>query len=256
MAFMWAFLPLKDFVQAKQRLAGSLTVSERRGLFHAMVEDVLTVMARYSGFKRVVLLSDDPAAQLLAEHYGVDCWSERAFGVEGLNAVVTAALAKMLEIEGRDCCSAMIVHGDLPLLSQAELDELFVRHRQLTVKQNNGVSIATDSHQCGSNIVVCHPAQAPTLAYGPTSCADHYRDSERLGLPVQVLKLPGIAQDIDTREDLLALIAMALPGSAKFTLKFLQEAGIDQRLQHMSSVANTEANIPNKKSAGTERKVL
>ena len=37
---MWAVLPLKDFVSAKQRLSGVLSATARRRLFHAMVEDV------------------------------------------------------------------------------------------------------------------------------------------------------------------------------------------------------------------------
>ena len=119
---MWALLPLKDFVQAKQRLTGCLTVSERRGLFHAMVEDVLTVLAAHSGFERIVVVSDDPAAQLLAEHYRIDCWSERDLGLSGLNGVVSAALNKMAVLTANEShpVAAMVVHGDLPLLGEQE----------------------------------------------------------------------------------------------------------------------------------------
>lgn len=263
---MWALLPLKDFVQAKQRLSGSLTVSERRGLFHAMVEDVLTVMAAYPQFERVVLVSDDPAAQLLAEHFGVDCWAERSFAVQGLNAVVTAALAKIQALTAPSQTEVMVVHGDLPLLSAAELDIVIRRHSELLGSAPSGLSIVTDRHLRGSNILVCDPARPPVLAYGKDSCALHLAEAQRLGIPAQVLDLPGIGQDIDTRADLLHLLALAEEPSASNiietltlagnTLAFLRDTGIAQRLRTMRSEANAEALIAHTESAMSEWNTL
>ena len=263
---MWALLPLKDFVQAKQRLSGSLTVSEHRGLFHAMVEDVLTVMAAYPGFERVVLVSDDPAAQLLAEHFGVECWSERSFAVQGLNAVVTAALANIQSLSLTEQTAVMVVHGDLPLLSASELDNVIRQHKQLLDGGASGLSIVTDRHQTGSNILVCDPARPPRLAYGQDSCALHLQEAKNLGMPGQVLYLPGIAQDIDTRADLLRLLALAdgpvtthtlqAPPLAEKTLRFLRDTGIAQRLRTMRSEANAEALIAHTESAMSEWNTL
>ncbi|WP_373080644.1 2-phospho-L-lactate guanylyltransferase [Zhongshania sp.] len=263
---MWALLPLKDFVQAKQRLSGSLTVSERRGLFHAMVEDVLTVMAAYPGFERVVLVSDDPAAQLLAEHYGVDCWSERSFAVQGLNAVVTAAVAKIHSLTTPAPTAVMVVHGDLPLLSASELDIVIKQHSELLGATQTGLSIVTDRHQRGSNILVCDPAQPLQLAYGQDSCAQHLAEARRIGIPAQVLHLPNIAEDIDTRADLLRLLALPeapmvantpeTPVLAAKTLTFLREAGIAQRLITMRSEANAEALRVHAESAVAEWNTL
>lgn len=253
---MWALLPLKDFVQAKQRLSGSLTVSERRGLFHAMVEDVLTVMAVHPGFTRIVLVSDDPAAQLLAEHYRVECWSERSFAVKGLNAVVTAALAKLQSIAGATQNTAMVVHGDLPLLCAQELDSVIAQHRALLSAGNSGVSIVTDRHERGSNILVCDPARPLNLAYGPDSCTLHSEEARRIGIPSQVLHLPGIAQDIDTRTDLLRLLALPASAAAANTLTFLRETGIAARLQTMGVEANAEALIAHTESAMSEWNTL
>jgi 2-phospho-L-lactate guanylyltransferase (CobY/MobA/RfbA family) len=48
---MWAVLPAKDFVDAKQRLAPVLTAAQRNALFRAMLEDVLTMLTavRHAG---------------------------------------------------------------------------------------------------------------------------------------------------------------------------------------------------------------
>ena len=65
---MWAVLPLKDFVSAKQRLSGVLSATERRRLFHAMVEDVLSVLIQAPSIVGIVIVSDDPTAALMARH--------------------------------------------------------------------------------------------------------------------------------------------------------------------------------------------
>ncbi|CAA0079678.1 2-phospho-L-lactate guanylyltransferase [Zhongshania aliphaticivorans] len=237
---MWALLPLKDFVQAKQRLAGSLTVSERRGLFHAMVEDVLTILVAHPGLTRIVVVSDDPAAQLLAEHYEVDCWSERDLNARGLNDVVTAALHRVADLTKDNLTNntaAMVVHGDLPLLSGQELTSLIGRHAELMLEHPSAVSIATDRHGQGSNILVCDPANIPRFAYGSESRIAHYNAAMAMGLPAQVINLPGIAQDIDIREDLQRLLATPVNSSAKHTLLYLQQAGVAQRLQQLDGNA-------------------
>jgi 2-phospho-L-lactate guanylyltransferase len=243
---MWALLPLKDFVQAKQRLSGTLTVSERRGLFHAMVEDVLTVLAAHPSFERIVVVSDDPAAHLLAEHFGIDCWSERDLAASGLNAVVAAALQKMagLTHARSQLVSAMVIHGDLPLLGAQELDILIDKHRDLMNDHPSAVTIATDRHGRGSNILVCNPVEPPSLAYGPGSCEAHYAAASAMALPAQILALQGISQDIDIREDLQHLLSMAPPSAAERTLTYLYQAGIAQRLQHLESgPANTSTPV-------------
>ena len=43
---IWAVVPVKEFANAKQRLAGALTPDQRRGLCAAMLEDVLNRIAR------------------------------------------------------------------------------------------------------------------------------------------------------------------------------------------------------------------
>ena len=54
---MWSVLPLKDFVSAKQRLSGVLSAAERHRLFHAMVEDVLSVLTQAPSIDGTVIVS-------------------------------------------------------------------------------------------------------------------------------------------------------------------------------------------------------
>ena len=66
---MWGVLPVKNFENAKTRLAPALTPEERRTLFPLMVEDVLAAMAA-SDLDGVLVLTNEPAAGALAKQYG------------------------------------------------------------------------------------------------------------------------------------------------------------------------------------------
>ena len=66
---MWTLLPLKRFSAAKQRLAGVLSPSERRGLVLAMASDVLdtlTALSRAARLDGIALVSAEPEAEELA----------------------------------------------------------------------------------------------------------------------------------------------------------------------------------------------
>ena len=73
----WAILPLKDLVQAKSRLSGVLAAHERRALVQAMVEDVFTALALAQCLEGVLVVSDAPSAEMLAQKYSVECVDER-----------------------------------------------------------------------------------------------------------------------------------------------------------------------------------
>ncbi len=232
---MWALLPLKDFVQAKQRLSGVLSATERRSLFHAMVQDVLEVLSREPALQRLVLVSDDPTASLLAEHYRADCWREAEVGGRGLNGVVRAAVQRM----AGDTDTVMIVHGDLPLLNAAELRELIAQHRCEPAPRK--VTLATDRRGEGSNVLLCSPPAVIDFAYGPDSNRRHRELAAAAGAQFNECRLPGIGRDIDVSDDLQDLLDPRWQGRAVYTLRYLRDSGLDARLRAMAAgTANTD----------------
>ena len=225
---MWAILPLKDFVSAKQRLSGLLSPSERRGLFQAMVEDVLATLCGHPQLDGVLLVSDDPAAKLLAQHYGAEFLPETELEAKGLNAVVTATVRRLAE-RGND--EVLVVHGDLPLLTREEISTLIATHRRAG---RPAVTIATDRHRKGSNCVVATPASALEFCYGADSLAAHSAQSETLGAQLTVLELTGAGCDIDRPADLLVCLQQS-EGGAGHTREYLRQSGIDRRLALMTA---------------------
>ena len=177
---VWAVLPLKNFVDAKQRLSRILDGEERYKLFQMMVEDVLDVLIDHPGIEQIVIVSDDPGAAMLAERYGALCWSEKRLldeakvilsaidpGRSVLSVVVDAAAAKLAS---QSIDSMMVVHGDLPLLSSAELDRLLALHAKVN---GSAVTIAHDVDKDGSNCVVVSPPNIISFQYGNGSYNKH-----------------------------------------------------------------------------------
>ncbi|MGK0499112.1 MAG: FO synthase [Oceanicoccus sp.] len=221
---LWALLPLKDFVNAKQRLSGVLAANERRHLFHSMVEDVLDVIAKHPAIDNVVILSDDPSAALLAEHYQVTCWAESAFNVTGLSAVVDAAAQKISDL-GIE--RLMVLHGDVPLLSSNEIQRII----NLSDSTQAAVTIAPDTVKDGSNCIIVTPPTALEFDYGQQSFSKHSSQAAAKKLSLAVQELAGVGLDIDTPEDLLSLCQSN--AEHKHTLRYLQQSGIANRVQTM-----------------------
>lgn len=234
---IWALLPLKDFVNAKKRLSGVLSATERRHLFHSMVEDVLEVLSSHPSIDQTLIVSDDPSASLLAEHYGVECWPESELvgadnnPVKGLTAVVDAAAAK-LNAMGVD--SIMVIHGDLPLTSREEI-QLLIGSHQRSLESNQGratVSIVPDTVFDGSNCMVCTPPNAIEFQYGKASYNKHHIAAKKKNVLINTVELPALACDIDNPSDLKMLLN-EISDTKHRTSSYLKESGIAERMSMM-----------------------
>lgn len=229
-----ALLPLKDFVSAKQRLSGVLAPHERRALFHAMVEDVLSALMNARLVHHVLIVSDDPAADLIAAKFGAACISERQLGVAGLNPVVTAA-AQYLEQQGFQ--RILITHGDLPLIDAQSVDAMLA-------SSTDGVCIAPDAQHDGSNVMICSPPDAIEFHYGSGSCELHRKAAQARGVLCEMFLSDRLALDIDFPADLFSLIKhpmLSAPATVSATGQFLQQSGIADRLRAMDEAANSTA---------------
>jgi 2-phospho-L-lactate guanylyltransferase len=193
---VWALVPVKDLVLAKSRLAGVLAPSERRALAQAMVEDVLAVLVAEPVFDGVLLISDDPAAEMIAHKYGIEWVAERTLECKGLNGAVAAGRNLLAE---RGVTDVMVLHSDIPLLSTEDIAQL------LTDYEAEGVDvlIASDLAGTGTNIMLMPTRPALPLHYGEGSCRAHQLAAETMGLQVKTLRSETMGLDIDCPEDLL-----------------------------------------------------
>ena len=223
----WALLPVKDLVQAKTRLSGVLAPHERRHLAQAMVEDVLSVLCEVRGLQGIQLLSDDPAAGLLAHKYQVELMEESALGCSGLNPVIEAGVGLLA---AREIDRVMVVHCDVPLVQVGDLEEF------LSELNAPGVDLllCPDLEGTGTNLMGFEVSHPPEFHYGPGSCQAHLASAQTLGQRARLWQNARIGLDVDTPADLLHLFHQLQTGArGKHTADALLNSGIAQRLSLM-----------------------
>lgn len=221
---MWAVVPVKNFDGAKQRLAPTLTPAERAGLYRAMLEDVLAALAAARGLKGVILLTREPQARPLAQRYGARIVEEPEN--RGHTAAVAFAAAT-LAAEG--AAGMLTVPGDAPLVTPAEIELALSRHGPAPA-----MTIAPAHDGRGSNCVILSPPEAVPLRFGDDSFIPHLAAARGLGIEPTVVRLPGLALDIDTPADLAALLARPAETRAH---AYLRESGIAARLARAEAAA-------------------
>ena len=227
---MWALLPLKQFVYAKQRLAEVLSDKERYCLFEAMVKDVLSILHGHPDIEGTWVVSDDPVAEMLAAEYGAEWVTESILRARGLNWSVQAGVAALAK---RGVHDVMVIHGDLPLLTRSEISKLVAAHRNPSCAESQTkprMTIVPDVRLQGSNCLVCSPASRMNYRFGKESFHAHLNEAERLGMQIQVMEIPGLMLDIDTPADLMHLVGHAGGVAAKHSHDYVHSIGLPDRL--------------------------
>lgn len=193
----WAVLPVKEFSGAKQRLGALLTPAQRRALAAAMVEDVLAALAAAEGLAGILLVTLEPVAVELARRYGATVSEE---GARDGHTGAVAAAARLLARDGRSTMLAL--PGDIPAITAAEVSAALAAHGPAP-----SFTIVPSHDDRGSNTVICSPPAAVPLRFGDDSFLPHLAAARRAGIEPTILRLPGIALDIDNPSDLRALAA-------------------------------------------------
>ncbi len=189
---IWAVVPVKDTAIAKQRLAPAFPPQLRQMLALAMLEDVLEALSEAPGLARRLLVTIDPEAMRLASRYGCECMSD---GAEEGHTGAVAAAARRLSADG---VGAMLtLPGDIPLVSAEEIGRLVGAHRPPPA-----FTIAPSHDEKGSNAILVSPPDAVPLRFGDDSFFPHLAAAEARGIVPTIVRLPGIALDIDNPADL------------------------------------------------------
>ncbi len=218
---VWAVLPLKALRGAKERLAGVLGAEERAGLATAMARDMLASLTATEGIEGILVVSNAGDAGALAGQYGVNVL------FEGKGQGLSAAVANAAEVLTREQVQTMmVVHGDIPLATPADFGALL---------ENTGpapcLTIVPCRNEDGSNVMVCTPPDVIPFHYGPGSFGAHQRAAREAGIEANTPRLPGLALDIDTPEDLTALLQHLESGKiGAHTERFIRESGLGDKL--------------------------
>ena len=194
MTKFWTIIPVKDTRFSKQRLAARFDAAQRQKLALTMLEDVLAAVAPTCDLSRLALVTVDPAAVALARHYTARVIEDGAH--DGHTGAVVAA-ARVAKKEG--ATGFLTVPGDIPLATADEIKRLLDAHSALQVPS---FTIAPSHDEFGSNAVAMSPPGAVPLRFGDDSYRPHLAAARAGGIEPAVLNLPGVADDVDTPDDI------------------------------------------------------
>ena len=186
-----AIVPHKALAAAKSRLGGALSADARAALSLALLRHVCGAVCAAPGVEAVLVMTPDAAVGALAAAWGV---RTRLDPRAGLNAALAEAVR---ETDGPG--PVLIVAADLPLLRPADVEEL------VAAAGGGRLALAPSKEGTGTNAVGVPPGMRFAPAYGAGSLAAHRRAARRLGREVMEIHRPGLAFDVDTEADLLAL---------------------------------------------------
>lgn len=200
-----AVIPVKPLGAALGRLGGVLGAPERRALQAAMLVDVLAACRAAPALAGTLVVTADPEVGALARAGGAQVIDE-GDAPQGMNAAVRRGLAAA----GRaGAGAALVLTADLPLVRPDDLAALAAAVPDLAP----AAALAPSRDGTGTNAMLVRPPGALAPRLGPGSLARHLAEAARRGVTVALCERPGLALDVDTPADLVALCAAGASGA-------------------------------------------
>lgn len=196
---MWVLIPAKSANRAKSRLATLLSDEARAVLARTLLARVLTVVTHTPAIVNAVVISDDVGLRVIARLFGYQAIPDPGPEPE-LNAALEAGRRYAVE-HGAD--AVLVLPTDLPWLTKEALGAFVERVRQAEPL----VAIARDHQGLGTNALYQRPADAIPFRFGMGSARCHVALAEKAGLPLIEWSDPAFANDLDSPEDWLRLVA-------------------------------------------------
>ena len=250
---MQAVVPVKSFNNAKKRLATVLTAQQRCVLMKHMLNDVLSAMVATGEVEGITVVTSDAEVAQWVARYAHDIKTPlRAFdpgshqvgsnpsgsneinrktgaksGFVSVNNLAEAGLchaysAVAADLLTRGASTMLLLPADIPLVTKADIHALLAQHTC------PGVSLAAAGSDGGTNALLVSPPDIIAPAFGENSCQRHSSHAREQGLEPAVLNTAGLNLDIDTLEDIQALLATDRECA---TLRYLLDSGIAGELQ-------------------------
>lgn len=183
-----ALVPLRSPGVGKTRLAPALDRDARAALAGAMLADVIHAL-QDAGITTVVAASG-PAAAAAASALQTDVVLDPP-EVRSLDQAIEQARIRLAPRS-----PLLVVQADLPLVRAEDIRAL--------VDQDAPVVVAPTSDG-GTSALLRRPSGVIGTAFGPGSGRAHVHLAESAGIPVAVVRRPGLAHDVDELDDLTTI---------------------------------------------------
>ena len=174
-------IPVKGIASGKSRLGDVLSPDERSELNRYLAEHVLETaneaVRALDLIVNVYVVSPDPDLAEIAASNSAHYFRQSSVGLN-------EGLAEAVPLLPR--CRTVYLAADLPDLTKDDIRPLL-----------------ETAAQTGTNAIsVPRPGTLP-FQFGPRSAELHGQSAEKTGLPVQIILRPGLAFDLDTKDDLI-----------------------------------------------------
>ncbi len=192
----FAIVPVKSLSEAKRRLANHLDPEERRALVLAMLDDVLSALGKSRLFSETHVISPDLSLERTARNHRVGFIRQKG---AGLNAAIRQAMRYLAR---SNVSSVTTVLADLPLAKPSDFTEL------VRISDQSPRVVLAPSLKGGTNVMLRSPPNLIKTSYGRWSYAKHLRAGQGKNVPVYSVSNPRLSFDVDTIEDLKALVEL------------------------------------------------
>lgn len=190
---IWAIVPVKPLNRSKSRLSPVLTGKQRETLSKQMLELTLKTLKQVEAISGVLVISRDTAALSLARRFKVQTVQES--GTPELNDALARATNVVMSWNAKAC---LVLASDIPLMTPQDIEALI----QFSTQQTEGIVVATDRRQDGTNALLIKPPGLIPYRYGEHSFKRHIEEAKAIGTSIHVYESPTLALDVDMPEDL------------------------------------------------------
>ena len=204
-------IPVKEFREAKKRLAPHFSPDDRAALAQAMCEDFFGVVAAVRSADRVFVISKEPQVLLRARELG---WETIAESRQISESDSVDAASRYCAERGVQALLRLPV--DIPLVEPADIEAVFE-----TLGDAPTAILVPSSDGTGTNAILRSPPALFPSHFGPNSLVRHLAEAEACGVRAQVFRNPRLELDIDEWEDLQKLAPLVRAHSA--TARWLME---------------------------------
>lgn len=210
-------VPVKELVLAKHRLRAVLGPARRRVLMRTMLHDVLAQVTRLPD-ARVRVVTRDPGVRAVARAFpGVEVEPE------GVRRGHTAAVRRAQRRAAREGARLFLtLPADVPCVTAAEVARVIRSAARLSARGNPAAVFVPSRSGRGTNAAALVPPDALRLRFGEPSLQRHLAQARGAGVRTRVLRLPGLALDVDEPGD---LPVVASRGPATATARLLARWG-------------------------------
>lgn len=189
-------IPVKEFREAKKRLATHFSSAERAALAEAMCEDFFRVVAATRYVDCVFVVSKEPGALARARERG---WKTILETRQISESDSVDAASQYCAAHGVEALLRLPI--DLPLAEPQDIEAVF---RKLDEGFDGAPAavLVPSRDGTGTNALLRTPPGLFPSRFGPDSFALHLAEAERSGARVCVLRNARLELDVDELEDL------------------------------------------------------